>query len=197
MTSRSQKMTTPAPICESEHEFTLILSGVTDITTELEDALFDAGCSDATISMSFGRVYLEFVRREASLKDAIISAINDVRASAIDGYLVRVDECDLVTPSEIARRIDRPRQVVHQYIHGERGPGRFPPPTCNLNDGAPLWDWCEVAYWLCENSFISEEKLRNAQDLAIINHVLELENQRRLSPDHTQEIVDALIPCSS
>ncbi|MEX0728458.1 MAG: hypothetical protein WD065_19455 [Planctomycetaceae bacterium] len=175
-----------------EFDFTLLLDGTAEITSELEDSLFDAGCEDATLSLRFGRLHLTFTRKAATLKDAILQAIKDVRASGISATVLRVDHCDLVTQSEIARRIKRSRQLVSQYISGGRGPGGFPPPACNITDGAPLWYWCEVASWMRENDFISEQELREAQDLTVINHVLELERQRQVSPFLTKEIETAL-----
>lgn len=183
------------PKCETEFDFTLLLDGVNKITPDIEDALFTAGCDDATISLRFGRIYLTFSRSAASLKDAIISAVKNVRESGIDATVLRVDDCDLVTQSEISRRIHRSRQLVNQYISGARGPGGFPAPACNITAGAPLWYWCEVAFWLWENSIIREDELREAQDLTVINSVLELEHQRQLSPELTKEIMDALSLC--
>jgi hypothetical protein len=145
--------------------------------------------------LRFGRIYLTFSRSAVSLKDAIISAIKNVRESGIDATVLRVDQCDLVTQSEIARRIHRSRQLVNQFINGGRGPGGFPAPACNITDGAPLWYWCEVAFWLWENNIIKEEDVREAQDLMVINSVLELERQRQLSPELTKEIMEALSLC--
>jgi hypothetical protein len=192
-TNRSTAMTMPK--CETEFDFTLLLHGVDKITPDVEDALFSAGCDDSTISLRFGRIYLTFSRSAASLKDAIISAIKNVRESGIDATVLRVDQCDLVTQSEIARRIHRSRQLVNQYISGGRGPGGFPAPACNITDGALLWYWCDVAFWLWENNIIKEEDVREAQDLTVINSVLELERQRQVSPELTKEIMEALSLC--
>ncbi len=178
--------------CVREFDFTLLLDGINELSTDVEDALFEAGCDDATISIRSGRMYLTFSRSAASLKDAILSAIQDVRKSGIAATVLRVDDCDLVTQADIARRIDRSRELVRQYISGGRGPGGFPPPACNLTDNAPLWYWCEVAYWMYENDIIREDDLRDAQDLAVINNVLEIEHQKLAFPELTKEIVDAL-----
>ena len=43
-----------------EYDFALILTGVPELTTDVEDGLFDAGCDDATLSMQYGCLYLEF-----------------------------------------------------------------------------------------------------------------------------------------
>lgn len=190
VTNRSKTMTTHK--CETEFDFTLLLEGIDDISQEVEDALFEAGCDDATISLRYGRIFLTFSRSAVSLKDAIISAINDVKESNIPASVLRVDQCDLVTQAEIARRIERSRELVRLYISGARGPGGFPTPVCNITDGAPLWYWCEVAYWLWQNNIIKEDELRDAQDLAVINSVLELERQRQVSPQLTREVVEAL-----
>lgn len=184
--------TNPMP---HEYDFTLVLDGVEQITPEVEDALFEAGCDDGTLSRRYGRLFLTFTRQAPSLKDAIISAIKQVRASNIGARVLRVDACDMVTQAEIARRIGRTRQIVSQYIKGGRGPGNFPPPACNITDGAPLWYWCEVAHWLCDNSILKEADFREAQDLTVINSVLELEHQQQIAPESTRQIMAELGPC--
>lgn len=178
--------------CEREHDFVLVLTGVTELTPEVENALFEAGCDDATISLRSGRVSLTFSRSAGSLKDAILSAIQNVRKSGIGADVLRVDECNLVTQAEIARRIGRSRQLVHQYITGTRGPGGFPPPACHITEAAPLWYWCEVAYWLWQNDMVAEDVVREAQVVDIINTVLEWQQQHRLEPDQAGEILRSL-----
>ena len=113
---------------DREYDFALILTGVPELSTAVEDGLFQAGCDDATLSMQYGSLYLEFSRAAPSLKDAILSAIRDVRKAGVGADVWRVDSHDLVSPSEIARRIGRTRQLIHQYITGARGPGGFPAP---------------------------------------------------------------------
>src|SRR5436305_10175909 len=84
-----------------EHDFTLVLSGITELTPEVQDALFDAGCDDATPSMRCGRPFLTFTRAAPTLKDAILSAISDVKKANIRAEVLRIDVCNLVTQSEI------------------------------------------------------------------------------------------------
>jgi len=177
---------------DREHDFALILSGVQELTTEVEDALYSAGCDDATVSMQYGCIYMEFSRRAPSLKDAILSAIRDVRQARIGAVVWRVDSCDLITPAEIARRIGRTRQLVHQYITGVRGPGHFPAPDCNLTEGQPLWAWCAVSYWLSQNDMIRPEELRNAEILATINTALERSHQHDRDPGLVDEVTRAV-----
>ena len=181
-------MTAKVTTCEREYEFALILSGGLELNQSVEDALFEAGCDDATLSIQYGYIYMEFSRAAASLKDAILSAIRDVRKANIGAEVWRVDECNLVTPSEIARRIGRSRQLIHQYMTGQRGPGSFPAPECNLTEGAPLWAWCAVSYWLHQNDMIRPELLEEAETVAAINNVLEGARQKGRNPTLVEEV---------
>ncbi len=170
---------------EQEFDFALIVSGVDELTGEVEDALFGAGCDDATLSMQYGRLYLEFSRSAPSLREAIVSAIRDVHHAGIGAQVLRVDECSLVTAADIARLMGRSRQLVHQYINAQRGPGRFPPPECHLADHSPLWRWCAVSSWLVQNNLIRPEESSNAEVIEAIN--IALESARR--PAHSSKLV--------
>jgi len=176
----------------SEYDFTLILTGVKSLNREIADALFEAGCDDATPSLRLGQVYLTFSRTATTMADAILSAIRDVRKSRLGADVLRVDPCNLVTQAEIARRINRSRQLVSQYIVGNRGPGGFPPPACYISDESPLWYWCEVAYWLRENSLLPEQEFRDARDIAMINAQLAYQHQCKMSGELCNEVREAL-----
>jgi hypothetical protein len=76
---------------EAEHEFTLVLDGIPELTPEIMDALYEAGCDDATVSRSNGTVSMDFDRPAASLTEAIVSAINDIRRAGIGARVVRVE----------------------------------------------------------------------------------------------------------
>ena len=173
---------------DREYDFALILTGVSELSTAVEDGLFQAGCDDATLSMQYGSLYLEFSRAAPSLKAAILSAIRDVRKAGVGADVWRVDSHDLVSPSEIARRIGRTRQLIHQYITGARGPGGFPAPDCNLTEGQPLWSWCAVGAWLSKNDMIRPETLRDTEIVAAINTALERSHQL----ERDQALVDEI-----
>ncbi len=190
-----EMMMEPNTSCQREHDFVLVLTGITEPTPAIEDALFESGCDDATMSLRFGRVYLTFTRVAASLKDAILSAIRDVRKADIGADVLRVDVCNLVTQADIARKIGRSRQLVHQYIMGDRGPGGFPAAVCDITDGAPLWYWCEVSYWLWQNDMIKEDVVLEARQAAVINSVLELQWQRHIDSKLTEEIIQSIGTC--
>jgi hypothetical protein len=174
--------------CQREFDFALVIDGVSELTAEVENALFEGGCSDATFSMQYGHLYAEFSRAHDSIAGAIISAICDVRKAVVGAVVICVDACDLVTQSEIARRIGRSRQLISQYISGQRGPGNFPPPECHISDDAPLWRWCAVSYWLAENNIIRREENWNAEVIAAINNALERLRQIGRNPELMKEI---------
>jgi hypothetical protein len=187
-------MNTLTNSCDCEHDFTLVLSGITELTSEVMNALYEAGCDDGTIAMRSGRPYMTFSREAPSMKDAILSAIDNIRKAGIGADVLRVDYCNLVTQADIARKIGRSRQLVHQYMTGERGPGAFPMPACAITEKVPLWFWCEVAYWLWENNLVKEEVLRDAKEVETINSVLDLKRQKMDNPELTQEVIQSVSP---
>jgi hypothetical protein len=178
--------------CQTEYDFALVLSGIDGATTTAADALFAAGCDDATVSVRSGRTYVTFSRCAASIKDAILSAIRDVRKADIGAEILRVDECNLVTQAEIAKKSGRSRQQIHQYILGIRGPGGFPPPVCNICDEHPLWYWCEVSYWLWQNDMVKEDFYWSAFAIEVVNNTLELLYRKKLSPEQADEIMESI-----
>lgn len=72
------------------HSFTLLLSGFEEITPEIENGLFDAGCNDATLGISAGTPYLAFDREAETLEEAIKSAIMAVEGCGLGIEVVRV-----------------------------------------------------------------------------------------------------------
>jgi hypothetical protein len=162
-----------------KYSFTLILTGIDDLTDEIANALFEAGCDDATPSMRNGVVRLSFDREAKTLKDALLTAISNVKKAGIGADVRRIDVDGLVTQASIARKIGRSRQVVSQYVTGQRGPGGFPPPIYHVLDKSPLWEWSQVARWLQQNDMLAEEELHEAQQAALINSALEIRQYRR------------------
>ena len=61
------------------YEFSLILKEGVEITEELADELFDAGCDDGTPGTFCGTPYISFHRDADSLESAIRSAVADVQ----------------------------------------------------------------------------------------------------------------------
>ncbi len=127
----------------AEHHFDLTIRGT--FTDALLDALFEAGCDDATISHKGELIFADFDREASSMLDAIVSAISDVES--VEGLeVLRVDPDELVWAAEIAERVGRTRQSVDQLIKAQRGPGGFPAPASHASRN-PLWRWTEVETW--------------------------------------------------
>jgi hypothetical protein len=157
----------------SRYEFTLILEGPDILTDDGMDALFDAGCDDATFGAVDGQQYADFTREGDSLAAAVGSAIRQIE-DAIPGLMVRrVEPDDLVTASEIARRTARSRESVRLLIAGERGRGRFPAPISNLK-GRRLWRWADVAQWLTVSEPGIARLAADAGFIAALNAALEI-----------------------
>ncbi len=74
----------------AEHEFILILDGISDLSDEAVDALYEAGCDDSTIVTRAGRVMMGFTRSAPSRMVAIVSAILDIEKANV-GAQVRVE----------------------------------------------------------------------------------------------------------
>jgi hypothetical protein len=66
-----------------KHAFTIVLQGVAELTEELETALYEAGCDDALVWKSQGKVGLDFIRAAESKSEAIQSAIKDIKRAGI------------------------------------------------------------------------------------------------------------------
>ncbi len=178
--------------CNTEYDFTLVLTGISELDEKTAEAFYTHGCDDATISVRSGRFYATFSRSAVSLQMAITSAIRDIRAASVGADVLRIDECNLVTQAEIARRSYRKRQQINQYIQGTRGPGGFPSPVCCLCEDHALWYWCEVSYWLWENNMVKEDVFRQAEEIELINSVLEFHRLKHEKPDRTQGVIESV-----
>ncbi|HEY5312569.1 MAG TPA: hypothetical protein VIK18_08615 [Pirellulales bacterium] len=81
MVTRSQRRPSDSPV--DTYSFTLLLSGLDQITDEVERAVYSAGCDDALLGTTDGQAFLNFDRQARSMVEAIQSAIKDVERSGI------------------------------------------------------------------------------------------------------------------
>jgi hypothetical protein len=167
------------------HRFTLVLSGKTELSQRLQDAIYRAGCDDALLGERDGILFLDFDRAAASFRAAVLSAIADVQSANAGVDVARVEPDDLVTAAEIARRTGRSRESIRQLATGARGPGRFPAPFANLTARSPIWRWTAVRDWLSAHALGGDAAHSLATDddrtIAALNAALEL---RRQTDDH-------------
>jgi len=75
----------------SKYEFSLILKGSPELTEDICDKLFEAGCDDGTPGTCNGLFSIDFHRKADSLEAAINSAINNVKAAGYDVERVEIE----------------------------------------------------------------------------------------------------------
>jgi hypothetical protein len=79
-----------------KYDFTLILGEPLELTDDIADALFAAGCDDGTPGTCNGVFSIDFHREAASLEAAMRSAIEDVRTAGYEVARVEI-EAEAVT----------------------------------------------------------------------------------------------------
>jgi hypothetical protein len=167
----------------SIHSFTLVLHGASELTPDIADALYDAGCNDALVGSRAGVLFAEFDRQAASSAEAIISAIRQIESSGAGLIVVRVEPDELVSAAEIASRAGLHWETIRLYALGRRGPGTFPPPVALLRSRSPLYRWTDVAPWLAQQvgdvAAAASAELETATLIGLLNAALDL---RRLAP---------------
>ncbi len=150
-------------------EFTIIASGLDPQAEDYEGRLWEAGCDDATISFQNGRTIADFAREAKALKEALASAIADMRKAG--ATVERIEPDPLVSLSDMAERAGMTRSAMTNYAKGYRQSG-FPAPRVKVTSGSPLWDWAEVAAWLCEHGRLSAETVEAAAAISAANERL-------------------------
>lgn len=142
------------------------------------DALYEAGCDDATIGIGKrGSLALEFVREAASAEEAVNSAIRAVAKTIPKASLVEIAP-DLVDLADLAELLGCTRQNLQKYATGQiRSVSEsFPDPVTTGNPS--LYRLAEIVNWLARNTELSPSK--SLIDLArTTSHVgLEIQRQR-------------------
>lgn len=87
----SNKDVSRRPTPTKSYSFMLWLQGANPLTTRNLNALFEAGCTDATFGSSDGAYYAEFDRRAVSYASAVVSAIDDIRRALPRLQVTRVE----------------------------------------------------------------------------------------------------------
>ena len=152
-------------------EFSIVADGVDTNDPAFEDRFFEAGCSDALVTLVKGNVVLEFTREADNLVNAVVSAIRDVHRAGARAR--RIEPDSYVTISDIAERSGLTRQAISLYASGERGSGDFPRPVLRATTDSPLWDWFSVAKWLHKNRKLDDRSLAFAELVHDLNERFE------------------------
>ncbi len=74
-----------------QHEFTLVLGGVSEITPELADALYAALDGNIELGMREGVALLDVTREAPTLSEAITTALQAVEGAGTGVRVIRVE----------------------------------------------------------------------------------------------------------
>jgi hypothetical protein len=163
----------------SDHTFTLRLLAPGWSLDELSVYLYER-VDDASLMGpdDDGTFLLEFDRRAPSLPDALVGVLGELMSVLPEATVLRVDEYDLATMADIAKRSGRTPESIRLLVNGKRGPGGFPPAAGRLDARTKIWRWADVAQWFAKTL---DEPLPDTSDSAFLqafNDALEI---RRLT----------------
>jgi hypothetical protein len=79
------------PATLKTYTFTIVVSGVTELTEEIADALYEASCDDAGVGSCDGVLTVDFDREAESLGKAIGSAVVQVEHAGFSVARIEVE----------------------------------------------------------------------------------------------------------
>lgn len=130
---------------------------------DLVERLGEVGCTDATVGTGVaGRVALDFMRDAATAREAIASALADVRRAIPEAVLIEASP-DFVGLTEFAELLGMSRQNVRKLMLGHSD---FPLP---VHEGNPsVWHLADLLEWLDgRRGQTSDRTLRDAAVAAL------------------------------
>ncbi|MGB8971306.1 MAG: DNA-binding protein [Pseudomonas capeferrum] len=151
-----------------EYEFTLKYQLNEDEDADaLLERLAQAGCEDALVGVGQpGRLALAFVRESPSAREAIESALKDVREAVPDARLIEATP-DLVGLTDVAEIVGVSRQNMRKLMLSHAHSFHAP-----IHEGsASLWHLAEILVWLqARGSYaIGQETLELARVAMTVN----------------------------
>ena len=132
----------------SHYTFTFRFLSPGQSTEDLSIRLYE-GIEDASLMGpdEDGSFLLEFDRRSSGLSRALAAALGELLKALPEAIVLRVEEDDLATMADIAKRAGRTPESVRLLVAGKRGPGGFPPAAGRLDTRTKVWRWADVARW--------------------------------------------------
>ena len=149
-----------------EYEFRLKFSLAGEIAPDMDrivEYLGAAGCNDALVGTGqAGRIALDFTREAASAKQAVFSALEDVRRAIPTAKLIEVAP-DFVGLSELAELIGVSRQNMRKLSIAHKD--TFP---IAMHEGsAALWHLSPILLWLKERAYPIKQSLLDTAYIAM------------------------------
>ena len=83
----------------TQYEFTLILEGSLELTEDIADELFEAGCDDGTPGICNGVFSIDVHREASSLEEVIRSAIANVKSAGYEVERVEIEPQTVPQPA--------------------------------------------------------------------------------------------------
>jgi hypothetical protein len=161
-----------------------------DLSIQIYERIGDASLMGPDGDGSF---LIEFDRPSSNLPRAISSALHELLKVLPEAIVLRIEEDDLATMADIARRSGRTAESIRLLVSGRRGPGGFPPAAGHLDARTKVWRWTDVAQWFEE---ALGEHLADTSDSAFLqafNDALEIRRlSHRLGKQQRQAVAEAL-----
>ena len=140
-----------------------------------------------------GSFLLEFDRRSSSLPLALTAAVKELVGVLPGAQVLRVEDDDLATMADIAKRAGRTAESVRLLVNGKRGPGRFPPAAGRLDARTRVWRWSDVGEWFAETLGQPLPQTEHSAFLQAFNDALELRRLTgKLGSQQRRAVADAL-----
>lgn len=159
---------------EYDFELRFKLADPGPVGDDVVERLYAAGCNDATVGIGLpGRIALSFTREAGSAKQAILSALEDVKRAVPDAEIIEVSP-DLAGLTDIAELVGVSRQNMRKLMLGHAA--TFPAP---VHDGSTaLWHLAPVLEWLNgRNGYAIDKHLLDISRMAMqINLAKELQH---------------------
>lgn len=158
------------------------------------DALYEAGCDDATVSTGMpGFIALFFTREAKHAKQALITAIEAVKKAVPHARLSHAAPY-LLNLSELAFEFGCTKQNMRKYARGERTSASYEFPMPVITGKTSYWLVAEVAQWLREQGGasldISDQALETYYAIWSLNQAIE--NMHQPNPEMTMAFAEML-----
>ena len=88
-----------------EHEFTVILANISEMSDEAANALYEAGCDDGSPGSCDGVTSVDFHRDAPTLESAIQSAVADIRTAGFQVQRIEIYPDSSVIAAESMGRL--------------------------------------------------------------------------------------------
>ncbi len=152
--------------------FTLAVDAVDLSSEEVVEALI-SGDFEVYPAVIDGKSLLTYRLFAENSYDAVLDAVGHLQSLLSDAVARRI-EPDLVSVSDIASRLGRPRESIRAWVIGTRGPGGFPSALALIGGGIRVWDWPSVNEWLKQHDIDGhdQETLLSREEVDELNVML-------------------------